>query len=46
MDSALDTVYKGIRFLTDRILGNIASVGLLGGTLFASTKFSGDIFLA
>ncbi len=35
MDSALDTVYKGIRFLTDRILGNIASVGLLGGTLFA-----------
>ncbi|MEK9904759.1 MAG: TRAP transporter small permease subunit, partial [Rhodospirillales bacterium] len=35
MDSALDILYKGIRFITDRVLGNLASIGLLGGTLFA-----------
>jgi TRAP-type C4-dicarboxylate transport system permease small subunit len=35
MDSALDSLYRGIRFITDRVLGNLASIGLLGGTLFA-----------
>ena len=35
MDGAMDTMYRGIRFVLDRIVGNIAALGLLAGTLFA-----------
>ncbi len=35
MDAAMDRVYRGIRFILDVVLGNIASIGLLAGTLFA-----------
>ncbi len=35
MDELMDGLYRAIRFVLDRILGNIASLGLLLGTLFA-----------
>jgi TRAP-type C4-dicarboxylate transport system permease small subunit len=35
MDDVLDTIYRGIRWFLDRIVGNIAALGLLAGTLFA-----------
>lgn len=38
MDAVLDSTYKVIRFVLDRIIGNIAAIGLLLGTLFAITE--------
>lgn len=35
MDALLDRTYRVLRFLLDDVLGNIAAIGLLGGTLFA-----------
>ena len=35
MDDVMDTIYRGIRWFLDKIVGNIAALGLLAGTLFA-----------
>ena len=35
MDAALDRIYRIIRYILDDIFGNLASIGLLFGTLFA-----------
>ena len=35
MDDVMDTMYRGIRWFLDKIVGNIAALGLLAGTLFA-----------
>lgn len=35
MDDVMDTTYRGIRWVLDKVVGNIAALGLLAGTLFA-----------
>lgn len=35
MDATMDRAYRAIRYILDNVFGNIASIGLLAGTLFA-----------